>query len=372
MSRFIQALALFIGSIIGVGVFALPFVFSEAGFLLGSIELLVLTVAVIAISLMYGDVILAVQGSHQLPGYAKMILGKKWVRLGSIISTFNLLGALVVYVILGTKFLGLLISQFFPAQAEVAALLFYFTLGLFVFFYDSAVATEIDSALATLLLIFMAVLIILGLTHADFNFIAKINLSNILTPYGPILFALTGVSVIPRVARTLGRNKTHLKQVLIIGTIIPAIVYFLFVLSIIGASPHGVSRDAISGLAATFGSGVVMLGALVGFLSTSTAYCGVGLSFRGLLQFDFGLPKRSAWLLAAVAPFLLYGIGISDFVRVVSFIGSFTIAAEGIFIVYLWKRLRHVSIIPKHYDSILSDALIGLFVFGLMYGLILK
>ena len=55
-NRFLQAVFLLAGTTIGAGMFALPYVFAKAGFLIGLLELCVLTVVTIMMNLFVGEV----------------------------------------------------------------------------------------------------------------------------------------------------------------------------------------------------------------------------------------------------------------------------------------------------------------------------
>src|SRR3989344_3479182 len=93
------------GMIIGAGMFAIPFVFSQAGFWLGIFELVLLGVVVIVIHLSYAEVVLATGETHRLPGYVGIYLGR-WGKMISFASiALSALGTLLVYLLLGSTFL---------------------------------------------------------------------------------------------------------------------------------------------------------------------------------------------------------------------------------------------------------------------------
>ena len=71
MSKEIQAVLMLSGMIIGVGMFAIPFSFSTAGFWLGTLELCVLALAILAVHLCYAEVVLHTNERHRLPGYVR-------------------------------------------------------------------------------------------------------------------------------------------------------------------------------------------------------------------------------------------------------------------------------------------------------------
>ncbi|MBI2054746.1 MAG: hypothetical protein HYT39_01455 [Candidatus Sungbacteria bacterium] len=365
-ARYFQALALLVGTIIGVGMFALPYVIAQTGFLLGVLELVFLTGVILAIHLMYGDIVLSRPELHQLPGYVSHYLGRSWRAVASASSSAGLLGAMVVYVILGTKFLGALMAPWLGDFTYHAAVILFLVTGLSVFFYNSWISTEINGVFSAMLIFFMVVLITLGILFGNFGFIAKIDVSRAAIPYGVILFALAGTSVIPRVRETLASDGRYLRSVILWGTLAPAVLYSLFTAAILASSGGGVSQDAISGIAEKLGEPAAILGNLIGFLAIITSFIGVGLTFKELLNIDFGVKKNLAWVITSFLPFILVAMGISDFIRVISFVGALTIGTEGVLIVSMWKSLS-VHCVLGRFPALAAYGMVAMFMLGVIY-----
>src|SRR3989344_1439982 len=74
--RLLLPAGLLSGTIIGAGIFSLPFVFNKTGFLFGCLYLLLGTFAYVTLHLMFSDVMLQTEGEHRLVGYIRMYLGK--------------------------------------------------------------------------------------------------------------------------------------------------------------------------------------------------------------------------------------------------------------------------------------------------------
>lgn len=365
MGRYIQALSLFSGTIIGVGVFALPYVFSRPGFYWGALELGVLTLAILFVHLMYGDVTASLKSRHQLPGYAGHYLGGGWKRAALVSSLFSFFGSLVVYAILGSRFLQYLLGPFGVAFPGTGFAIF-FAAGLVLFYYDRRTAAGVDSFLTLLLVGTMGVLIILGLQAGNNDFLSNANISEAFIPYGAILFALAGASIIPRVHESLeGGSVRGFRSVLIWGTLLPAALYIVFVFSILSASP-AVTPDAISGLLPALGERAVWIGSLVGFLATITSFIGIGLALKSLLVEDVRIPKAGAWIATACIPFLLVMLGVSDFISLIGLIGAFAIGFEGLIIILLWRKLASPALLSPRYRRVVWVLFI-LFLLGILY-----
>ncbi|HOX21779.1 MAG TPA: aromatic amino acid transport family protein, partial [Candidatus Paceibacterota bacterium] len=94
------------GTILGVGIFGLPYVFSKSGFLTGLFFLFFCGVLVTINHLLYGEILLRTPGEHRLPGLAKIYLGKLGFSLTSISSIVSAISVLLAYLILGGQFLS--------------------------------------------------------------------------------------------------------------------------------------------------------------------------------------------------------------------------------------------------------------------------
>lgn len=379
VSRYLQAFALLAGTIIGVGVFALPYVISGPGYLIGMAQLAILAFFLLLVHLMYGDVALSLPAPHQLPGYAKHYLGGGWRRAALFSQLFSFFGSLVVYVILGSRFISILITPL-GISGDLLGVLIFFAIGSVLFWYDRGFATTTDALLTALLILAMAVLIVLGIQAGNVDFISYVNPGAVFLPYGAILFALAGASVIPRVKEIFEVRAAHpsgqgspeavsaLRLVIIWGTLMPAAAYAFFVFAVLAASPV-VSMDAISGLLTQLGPRVVWLGGLVGFLATITSFIGIGLALKSMLVEDVEIPRISSWLLVSFIPFGLVLLGVSDFISLIGLIGAFAIGFEGMIIIRLWRALetpKLLSFFPRR----AAWLLFLLFLAGIIYEVI--
>ncbi len=132
------------------------------------------------------------------------------------------------------------------------------------------------------LVIFIIILISLfNFRYINFNNFRGFDIKNILLPYGVILFAMTGYTVIPKMEDLLGVEKYKLKKAIKYGTLIPAIVYLMFVFIILGVSGQLTSPDAVFGFSRALNSGFIMfLGAILGLLAVAGAALSYGVYFR--------------------------------------------------------------------------------------------
>src|SRR3990167_5240627 len=125
--NFFYAVSILIGTIVGVGVFGIPFSFAKAGFLTGFLFLVLIGVLSLAVNLIFGEVILRTKGVHQFTGYAKIYLSQGWRILAFFAWFLGIYGALLAYIIISGNFLfNIFISQFYLDP-------FYYSLVFFIF-----------------------------------------------------------------------------------------------------------------------------------------------------------------------------------------------------------------------------------------------
>ncbi|MBI2003054.1 MAG: hypothetical protein HYS76_00520 [Candidatus Wildermuthbacteria bacterium] len=124
-SSFFSGLSLLFGTIVGAGVFALPYVIAKSGALLGLVWLGVLGALMATLHVCYGEVCLRTEGRHRLVGYASIYLGR-WGKIAATLSALvGTAGALLAYVILGGVFGQALFSRVVPWSSQMFAVLFW-------------------------------------------------------------------------------------------------------------------------------------------------------------------------------------------------------------------------------------------------------
>ena len=106
----ILAAGLLAGTIIGAGMFSLPFIFQSAGLSTGIFYLILIPIAYIFVYLMYSDIIVRTKESHRLVGYAKIYLGNWAFWLTILMSVVESVFVLTIYLILSQSFGDLMIG----------------------------------------------------------------------------------------------------------------------------------------------------------------------------------------------------------------------------------------------------------------------
>ena len=181
--------------------------------------------------------------------------------------------------------------------------------------------------------------------YVNFSNFGGFNVSNILLPYGVILFAVSGYYVIPEMEDILGAEKKKMKKAIIYGTLIPAAVYIFFVLIVLGVSGALTSQDAIAGLSSALNSNFILLiGSILGLLAVTEASLSQGVYIKETFSYDLKVNKWLSWLLTVLAPLALFLLGARNLVAVISMVGALFFAFHAVIILLIHKKLKSQKI----------------------------
>ncbi|MBU2591851.1 MAG: aromatic amino acid transport family protein [Patescibacteria group bacterium] len=334
MKLFFRALFLLIGTIIGSGVFALPYVVSKSGLLPFFFGILFLGLVTMSLNLFYAEIVLKTSGDHQLPGYVSKYLGGNWMKVSLLFTIVSLSGALLSYVVLGGEFLALAAGQIsHPLHS------FWFYLAGVVFFWQGfKKLTKVESFLTALLLFLMIVI--------PFKLLPFVRLENIvllgsrpLFFWGAALFSLIGFSVIPEVEEVLRKKRDFLVPVIVIGSLVPVALYLFFTLVVWGASGGMVTVDALSGLVA-FSPLLSRLGAVIGLLALITSFLSLVNVSKEVYFRDLRLPQQYAKLLAIIPGFFGIFLSPASFISIISYTGAISLAISGTMINLIFLKMN--------------------------------
>ncbi|MBI2888730.1 MAG: hypothetical protein HYY10_02285 [Candidatus Liptonbacteria bacterium] len=338
---FLSQVAVVVATTVGAGMFALPHVFSVSGWAPSIFYLIAFGIILSFIHAVYFLVLKKVGERKRLAALVWEALGPAQGVVAFLAVVVGQLLTLLVYLILGETFLKLLM----PALGGAAgALLFWIIASLPLFFGLRRFAWgEALGALA------MGALI-LGLFAASdigqgFARVPVADTARFLFPFGIILFSLAGWTAVEPVyelnsrvkgkeARLQQNEVRHSLAALAAGTAISAALYALFVLGVLG-SPVPITPDTVSGFSAPLWLG--LLGVL-GLFAIWTSYVPVGREAAHALM-DRGWKEGVALGFVALVPLLLFAAGLSDFVRMASFVGGVFLAFQYLCIIAVGKKL---------------------------------
>ncbi|MST04180.1 MAG: hypothetical protein EXS49_01250 [Candidatus Pacebacteria bacterium] len=342
------------GTIIGAGVFALPYVFKSSGILLGLLFLGISIWAFCLIHLMYADIIKRTPGNHRFVGYTKMYLGKYAFISSIFIGVVEMILVMVIYLILSESFINLI----YPEASQIFKVLIFWLLGSFAIFFNVKKLAFTEFLITGGIIVIIISTFIYGfknLFQIDFTFPffsaeggSAPGGKNIFFPLGPILFALSGSVAIPSLVdyfRILKSNNSdkNLKKSVSLGTIIPGIVYAIFIFGVLSLSKV-VSEDSVSGLIGNVSPIFLFVLGILGILCLWSSYIVVGLNIFNILRFDLKIRKSLRFFMVVFLPIILYVAGLRNFILLTGIIGGIFLSIECIFIILIWLKMNRGNI----------------------------
>jgi len=356
MRKFFLSLSILSGTIIGAGIFSLPYIALKSGFWTILFYLFFLGGVVIVNHLFLGEISLKTKDFLRLPSFVGIYLGKKSKNFALFSYIFGLWGCLLVYLILGGDFLCSVTHW-----GVNLSVLIYFLLGsLFIYF---GIKT-IDKIEFSFLFIFVLILILIFLFNFHLikreNFIPGIINNNFFLPYGPVLFSLWGATLIPELEEFLRNKKNLLKKIIPLSIILAVLIYIFFIVLVLGICGSQTSPSALSSLSlflkGEWGNFLFVLGVI----TTFTSFIVLGLTLKKIFLYDLKKEKNISFFLTVLPPFLFYFLGFKNFIGVLSFIGAVFIGIEGILINLIYQKIH-----PQR--KFLTLPLILIFILGIVY-----
>ena len=287
-----------------------------------------------------------------------------------VVSTFfGLIGALLVYIILGGRFLVTALAPFFSLSDATASFLFWIVLSFFVLQGIQLIARA-EFFMNLLLLLFGAVIFAFALPHVQSANFTLIERSNIFLPYGVILFSLFGWAAIPEIADLFKnkKDKQNLNNVIVWTFAIVIAFYFVFSFIVVGVSGQNTSPNVLDGLVPFLGQNIVIAVSLFGLVALASSFLILGNYLKNSLRYDFKLPYLVSAGIAVFIPFLVYFAGIRDVILVMGILGAVLGAVEGIIIILIFKKAKSKGRRTPEYNLRFPKILLLAMVFILVLG----
>lgn len=228
-----------VGTMIGGGILALPIITAKLGFVIGSILVFVVWSIMTYTAVVISDISCSMPYGSSFKTIAEKYLGKA----GGIVAS---IAFLVLMYFISTAYISAAASSLatsFPDLGEKLSSV------LFVAIFGSIVVLGtrfVDYANRFFIILKILVLVILCVVfnkyiEAKNLLVAPVDLGISLIIAIPVFTtSFTSHIIVPALSDYLGKNSKDLKRVIIIGSIIPLILYIIWVATILGVLPlHG-------------------------------------------------------------------------------------------------------------------------------------
>lgn len=299
MNKTILASATLIGTIIGAGIFGIPYVVMQSGFSVGIILIIIIALLMLLVNLYLGEVALRTKQNHHLTGYAEKYLGKKGKILMFLTLAIGIYAGILAYLTgVGESLSFLFFNN--PNFSIYFGILFWIIMSTIC--YQGIKALEegefIGVTLILVLVIAMAVFFANKIDITNLTYSNHQSIKHILTPFGVILFALLGYTTIPEIEKIIGKDRKAMKKSIIISIIFASTIYIIFTAIVLGFKGSSTPEIATLGLGKPF--------IFLGILTMFTSYLALSIALIDTLRLDLNQKKINAWLYTISVPLILF------------------------------------------------------------------
>jgi tyrosine-specific transport protein len=340
-----------LGTVVGVGIFGLPYAFAQVGPVFGFVLLVFVGILSFLALLLYADLILARNGH----GRYLTVVGHDLRPVERVIASLAYFGAhygaLLAYVIVGGSFAHALISPFLGGVPLVYQAVFW-VIGSLLIGGGLSFLVRLQGILFPLIFLLVIVHAFLLAPHLSLSNETAFHPEQAILALGIMLFAFGGLSAVPDMRDVLKRNKKMLRKSLFFGMLVIGVLYAAFSLLVVGVTGSDTTPEAIIGLAKVIGPFAESLGSFLGLGIVMSAYLSTGVSMTNALVYDWRMGMLSAWGTVTIVPIVLVFLGATNFIAVIGLTGGILASLLGIFLVIAYERARISHELPKHTLSV--------------------
>lgn len=367
---YLYAISVLIGTAIGAGIFGLPFVASKSGFIPTLILILILGFVTLILNLMYGEITLRTKNKSNIVGYCEKYLGYWGKKIATIITLFSLYSNILAYIILGGVFLNALFFSYLGGNEFVYSMIMFLFISASIYF-SLKLISFVEFFMVVLLFVAIFGVIFRSMNYVNINNLLNYDFSQSFLPFGIVLFSFGALSAIPELEHIMEKKQEKIKSAIIAGTVIPGIIYILFTAVVLGVSGSETSKEAFYGLSLFLESSIITLGLIFGILAIATSYLVIGTNLKEVFWYDYHLSERKSWALACFVPFIIFVLGMRDFITVIDVTGSIAGGFVGILVILSFYKSKKIGDIKPAYKikipKYLSAVMIFIFLLGIAY-----
>ncbi len=316
---FSESLMLVAGAGIGTGILTIPYAASRIG-LFGTLAAIALAYAVSLVTyLLIADLTLNSKDSAQLLGILREHLfrgkyGKVFSGIFFVIFVIILLQNLIVYILTATDIL----TQLFGISPAAAKIIFYLLASTVMIFGIKGIGVG-EKFAVPLIASVIFLLIALSFIEPKNSIGLSFGKPSIVTAvFGLFMFAFSAIFSVVQVTNNIDDVK-NIKKVLVGGLSINAALTLTFAIAAIVGS-ESVTEIATIGLTEAIGKPWVKIfcGIFV-LLAMFTSFWSSGLAFADVLEEEFKIKKRIAWIVSTLPTLILaliLPLTVIDFVQI--------------------------------------------------------
>jgi amino acid permease len=289
---------------------------------------------------MYADVLARDTKHHRFTGLARSYFGVRGYLLSLFAVVFKSLIGLTIYLILSASFIRLL----FPQLSEWHMIVLFWAVGSLSIFFSIKRETSAEIIATATIGVVVIGLAAWGLLQGGgIPLITNAKwYEHIFIPLGALIFSFGGGAAIPSLISYYRKRNVELsaiKKPIIIGTAIPLVLYFAFVVGVLMIHSRP-TVDTITGLVPLLPEWAKIGIGILGLASLWSSYMMTGFDVRDSLHYDMRYRRIIANTIVVVTPIMLYVLGLTNFIQAISITGGVFGGMVGILLIRMWKKSK--------------------------------
>jgi len=332
---FWEAFATIVGTVIGLGIFAIPFAAKNAGVTPTVALIIFVAVMSVLVSILYAEIVIFDKREECIISYARRYLGQWAGKAETCSALFGYTGSILAYVLAIAVFTKALIPHdgiyFWPI------VLFYTAIsGLVLLLKKTKNLGNLEIVLAGIMC--LAFVLVSWESVSQWKPL-KEDWSEVVVPYGVVWFSMTGGSAIPITVRILGRRGKKVFNAIFFAYVLIALVTILFFVAALKTGGVKIGPDPFITMGEKMGNWVFYVGTLIGVLAVTTSHWTLATHFKNVLNEDLKFSPITSWLLVVFLPLILILIGISNFVSVIGLVGLVAGTFDALLLLAIYKKI---------------------------------
>ena len=364
ISNELRAFFIILSTIIGLGIFVLPYTFSQSGYYF-FLWLIFLFYAFFIFHLICGEILFQTKDKHNLPGLAGIYLQPQLKHLVWFFDYLGMLGVFLIYFIALAKFWSLILP-FDPLIIKFTFALF----NLYFIFKDLPIFARFESILSLGIIFVFLVISLNLLPNFQWSNIQKVflNTQEPLLPYGVLLFAFAGTSAMPIVYDLIGKNKKSFLKINFFSLLAVAILYLIYTFAVVGFLGLNVSEESLQSLAPYFSK--LFLIAAVLFVTLNITFVDMAYYLKRGLIYDYRLSPKIANLILILSILPLAFFEPLGLIKLIGLVSEVFLGFNLLITLLIYLRLE-----KKEYFKLPTFLIIFLAIvlsLGIIYGILPK
>ena len=329
-----------IGAVIGAGLFVIPNLLEQGGWLPFLAGLVVFGGGMILLHLFLAEVILRTQEKKYFTGYVGQYLGKIAKQTSFLYVFPGLVGTLLIYALMAGQFSALILQPWLVVSPFLGSLVFLLFLSPFIFRGGKTIIT-IHTRFSFFLLLALLAVIGYGLPQLNWEYLNWFHSPFLWSLPGVIFFSLLGWNALPTMTQILASSeeKKKIGKIIIFSLGGVALLYFLFGLTVVGLGVNITDWTDIANLPPS----VFYLSkalALIGLSASITSFLSLGNYLKNSLVVDYHFPYWLAISGTILSPLVFYLLGFQNLLGLMGLVGALMGALQGWVIVLIFLKAR--------------------------------